>query len=135
MQLAGVVETCLYVDDLAAAGRFYADVLDMKLVSQQEDRHVFFQCGQQMVLLFNAQESNKPGDELPPHGMQGAGHVAFSAPLDMLDRWKEHLTKHDVPIELDYTWPHGGRSLYFRDPAGNSLEITTPTIWGLPEAE
>jgi catechol 2,3-dioxygenase-like lactoylglutathione lyase family enzyme len=29
--------------------------------------------------------------------------------------------------------PRGGRSFYFRDPAGNSLELATPRIWGLPE--
>jgi catechol 2,3-dioxygenase-like lactoylglutathione lyase family enzyme len=133
MQLAGVVETCLYVDDLPRAERFYSQVLGMDFVSRHEGRHVFFRCAQQMVLLFDAEQSNLPGEELPPHGTRGAGHVAFAAPLAMLSQWKTHLSRHDVPIELDFQWPHGGRSLYFRDPAGNSLEITTPTIWGLPE--
>lgn len=26
----------------------------------------------------------------------------------------------------------GGKSIYFRDPAGNSVELVTPGIWGLP---
>jgi catechol 2,3-dioxygenase-like lactoylglutathione lyase family enzyme len=86
-----------------------------------------------MLLLFNATESGRPGEELPPHGCRGAGHVAFSARLDELAGWMTTLRQHSVEIELDYQWPHGGRSLYFRDPAGNSLEITTPTIWRLPE--
>jgi hypothetical protein len=38
-----------------------------------------------------------------------------------------------VAIEHEATWPRGGRSFYFRDPAGNSLELATPRIWGLPE--
>ncbi|MGN6582964.1 MAG: glyoxalase/bleomycin resistance/extradiol dioxygenase family protein, partial [Rhizobiaceae bacterium] len=25
----------------------------------------------------------------------------------------------------------GGRSIYFRDPAGNSIEFAEPRIWGL----
>ena len=36
-----------------------------------------------------------------------------------------------VEIEVDYLWPGGGRSIYFRDPAGNSLEFAEPSIWGL----
>ena len=27
----------------------------------------------------------------------------------------------------------GRQSVYFRDPSGNSLEITSPVIWGIPE--
>ena len=26
-------------------------------------------------------------------------------------------------------WPNGARSLYFRDPAGNSVEIAEPRLW------
>ena len=36
-----------------------------------------------------------------------------------------------VTIEADFDWPDGGRSIYFRDPAGNCLEFAEPRIWGL----
>jgi hypothetical protein len=36
-----------------------------------------------------------------------------------------------VEIESDFLWPSGGRSIYFRDPAGNCLEFADPRIWGL----
>jgi hypothetical protein len=36
-----------------------------------------------------------------------------------------------VAIEADYLWPSGGRSLYFRDSAGNCLEFAEPKIWNL----
>jgi hypothetical protein len=36
-----------------------------------------------------------------------------------------------VAIEADFEWPKGGRSIYFRDPAGNSVEFAEPRIWGL----
>jgi hypothetical protein len=36
-----------------------------------------------------------------------------------------------VAIEADFEWPKGGRSIYFRDPAGNCLEFAEPKIWGL----
>ena len=37
----------------------------------------------------------------------------------------------DIAIEADFTWPGGGRSIYFRDPAGNCLELAEPAIWKL----
>jgi len=37
-----------------------------------------------------------------------------------------------VPIESEVRWPRGGRSLYVRDPAGNSVEIASPALWGFP---
>jgi catechol 2,3-dioxygenase-like lactoylglutathione lyase family enzyme len=39
-----------------------------------------------------------------------------------------------VAIEQIVDWPTGGRSVYFRDPAGNSLELTSPSIWGIQDA-
>jgi catechol 2,3-dioxygenase-like lactoylglutathione lyase family enzyme len=26
-------------------------------------------------------------------------------------------------------WPRGGRSVYFRDPDGHSVELATPGLW------
>jgi len=134
-KLSGVVETCLYVDDLDRAADFYGNLLGMLLIDRQEGRHVFFRCGTSMVLLFIAAESSRDGDDLPPHGCHGEGHAAFAVRSEEIAPWKGYLEQQNVEIELDYQWPHGGRSLYFRDPAGNSLEITTPAIWGLPEPE
>jgi catechol 2,3-dioxygenase-like lactoylglutathione lyase family enzyme len=49
--------------------------------------------------------------------------------------WQEHLQRQGVTIEAQVTWPRGGHSIYFRDPAGNSVELTTPSTWGLQPAE
>ena len=126
-----VLETCLCVDDLATAERFYSQVLGLAFHSRQEGRHVFFRCGRGMLLLFNPDQSSQPG-EIPPHGTHGAGHVAFAAQESELPAWRKHLEAHGVPIERLHSWPGGGHSLYFRDPAGNSLELATPTIWAPP---
>jgi catechol 2,3-dioxygenase-like lactoylglutathione lyase family enzyme len=85
-----------------------------------------------MFLLFDPRESSQPGD-IPSHGTTGAGHVCFAAQEAELDAWKGRLERHGISIERDYRWPGGGRSLYFRDPDGNCIEIATPRIWGLPE--
>jgi catechol 2,3-dioxygenase-like lactoylglutathione lyase family enzyme len=137
MQATKVLETCLYVDDLDRAERFYTDVLGLEFVSRQIGRHAFFRCGQAMVLLFNPlasrEVSDVAGSAIPQHGAFGAGHVAFAASEPDLSTWKSHLESHGVAIEQVIDWPGGGRSLYFRDPAGNSLEFASPRIWGLAE--
>ncbi|MDQ3546548.1 MAG: glyoxalase/bleomycin resistance/extradiol dioxygenase family protein, partial [Verrucomicrobiota bacterium] len=43
--------------------------------------------------------------------------------------WRERLQEAGVAIESEVEWPEGGRSLYFRDPAGNSVELAPPTLW------
>jgi len=133
MQAQHILETSLYVDDLARAERFYVEVLGLVLVGKQEGRHVFLRCGERMLLLFNPLGSRESSDQFPPHGAFGPGHVAFGVGERSLERWTAWLAEHDVAIERVIDWPQGGRSLYFRDPAGNSLELTTPRIWGIAE--
>jgi catechol 2,3-dioxygenase-like lactoylglutathione lyase family enzyme len=88
-----------------------------------------------MFLLFNAEESRLPQGGFPTHGAQGAGHVCFACREDEIDAWHEHLRSMGVGIERVHHWPCGARSLYFRDPAGNSVELASPRIWGLPEID
>lgn len=40
MHLTGILETCLYVDDLDAADAFYRDVLGLEFVGREENRHI-----------------------------------------------------------------------------------------------
>ena len=132
MQLNRVLETCLYVDDVDAAQDFYTRVLGLELESRAGERHVFFRCGNAMFLLFNPASTEQPGGMVPPHGATGAGHVAFAVNTDEIAAWRERLSSEGLAIEAEVTWPGGGQSLYFRDPAGNSIELTTPAIWKLP---
>ena len=134
MKVTQVLETCLYVDDLARAEIFYTEVLGLAVESRQDGRHVFLRCGQRMLLLFNPLASRESDGHFPPHGSFGSGHVAFGVHEAALDAWSAQLRESGVPIEPVIDWPGGGRSLYFRDPAGNSLELATPRIWGISEA-
>jgi catechol 2,3-dioxygenase-like lactoylglutathione lyase family enzyme len=84
-----------------------------------------------MFLIFNPEETKIPDQLVPSHGSYGEGHVAFSVPEEELSSWLIHLEKNGVEIEADVQWPQGGRSLYFRDPGNNSIELTSPSIWGL----
>ncbi len=130
--IRAIVEAAIYCSDLGAAERFYTDVLGLTLLGKEAGRHVFFQVGQQQVLLVFCPETTLKGDHLPAHGARGPGHVALGVPPEDLDEWRKRLASHGVQIEHEQTWERGGRSLYFRDPAGNSVELVTPGVWGLP---
>ncbi len=129
MKVNQILETCLYVDDLDAAGDFYTRVLGLKVYSRSENRHLFFRCGNQMLLLFNPKETSKTS-QAPAHGATGPGHVAFQIDASEISAWRNHLKQNDVEIESEVDWPKGGYSIYFRDPAGNCMELASVGIWG-----
>jgi catechol 2,3-dioxygenase-like lactoylglutathione lyase family enzyme len=135
LRVRAVLETCLYAEDLPLAADFYERVLRLEAFSRVEGRHVFFRCGAAVVLLFDPAQTSAAGGDVPPHGAYGEGHVAFGVPAAELPAWRAHLIAHGVEVEKEVTWPSGGTSLYLRDPAGNSVELTTPTIWSIPEDE
>ena len=136
-----VLETGVYVDDLDAARRFYQDLLGLTLISQEPGRHLFFRCGPSLFLVFNPDESahDSPGPEgggtIPGHGTRGPGHMAFAISPQTVPVWLDRLEHHGVPIESRVIKPDGrGESIYFRDPAGNSIELATPSIWNIDPA-
>lgn len=134
--LDGVLEAAIYVDDLDAAEGFYAGLLGLEVVLRKPQRHVFFRCGGTIVLAFRpeftrAQKAESPLP-VPPHGAEGAGHICFAAKGPALERWAAHLIAAGVKIEADFRWPNDARSIYVRDPAGNSVEFAEPRLWETP---
>ncbi len=130
-----ILETVLYAEDLDAVEDFYTRVLGLEVYAKSPGRQVFFKMAGQMLLIFNPEATAippKPDAKLPvpPHGAHGEGHVCFYASGDEIERWKARLEAVGVAIEADFRWPSGGRSIYFRDPAGNCLEFAEPNIWG-----
>ena len=134
----GLLETCLYAEDLDAAERFYTRVLGLTVARREGTRHVFLRAAGGMLLIFNPFESAAPPPEgaipVPPHGAHGPGHVCFSAGRQGIEGWRARLAAAGVGLEREVEWPHGPVSLYFRDPAGNSLEIAEPALWGFGAA-
>ncbi|MDF2388939.1 VOC family protein [Nostoc ellipsosporum NOK] len=132
---SAILESALYVTDLNAAEHFYRDIIGLDLLGKVEGRHLFFRCGQGVLLVFNAEATKIPPApdarlKVPPHGAVGEGHLCFAATADELAGWKAHLVAKKIVIESEFEWPQGGRSLYIRDPSGNSIEFAEPRIWG-----
>lgn len=135
MKPEGILETVLYAPNLQAVENFYRDILAMEPFSKQAGRQLFYRCGNQVLLIFDPDTTRhppKPGAlPVPPHGATGEGHVCFRASAPDIEAWRQRLVQSGVEIESDFVWPSGGRSIYFRDPAGNCLEFAEPKIWGL----
>jgi catechol 2,3-dioxygenase-like lactoylglutathione lyase family enzyme len=129
MQVTHIFETIIYADDLAAAERFYSDVLGLEVFSRSATV-VSFRLAGGVLLVFDPRRASQPNRGVPSHGAQGPGHLAFAAAPESLEQWRAHLAAHDIAIEMEVNWEQGGTSLYFRDPAGNSLELAPPTLWG-----
>lgn len=127
-ELSRILETVLYAVDMDAAEKFYSDVLELPLLTKEPGRSLVYTVGPDMLLIFYAPESLKKTN-LPAHGASGPGHVAFEIDENEYETWKEHLTGRKVVIEKEVTWKSSARSLYFRDPSGNVLEIATPGVW------
>ena len=130
-----VLESALYAENLEETAAFYEEVLGLDRFVEVPGRHVFFRAGEGVLLLFNPVATKLPPRDprmpVPPHGASGQGHVCFAANSAEIDQWIARLGGARVEVEADFEWPQGGRSIYFRDPAGNSLEFAEPRIWGL----
>jgi catechol 2,3-dioxygenase-like lactoylglutathione lyase family enzyme len=121
-----VYESGVYASDLGAARAFYRDVLGMREVEEG----VFRLDDDGVLLLFDPELSSQSGRVVPSHGPAGAIHVAFAVGEGELDAWRERLAQHGVEFEQEQQWERGGaRSLYVRDPAGNSVELVAGDLW------
>ena len=137
----GTLESALYADDLDAATDFWEGVMGLTAFQTAPGRHVFFRVTDgpppQVLLVFRADATARPPSPdarlpVPPHGTSGPGHFCLAVAPDQMDRWRAHLERAGIAIEAAFTWPGGGRSIYVRDPAGNSIELADPAIWASP---
>lgn len=130
MRIDRLLETAIYGPDLEALERFYVGLLGLEPVARTPGRNSVLRCGAAALILFDPAASGTPGGLFPPHDGPGRGHIAFSIPLGDFVAWRAKLAAAGVAIEQEVEWPDGHRSLYFRDPAGNSVELAPPTLWG-----
>ena len=129
LPVRGLLELAIYGPDLNALEHFYRELFGLEVIARAADRLVALRCGHATLLLFNPAVTRVPGP-IPEHGADGAGHVAFVIEDAERPAWRARLERLGVPIEKEIAWQEGGASIYLRDPAGNSVELAPPTIWG-----
>jgi catechol 2,3-dioxygenase-like lactoylglutathione lyase family enzyme len=123
-------ETVLYAEDLVGATAFYAEVVGLRPVLGPTATLAALRLeGGGLLLLFDPAEAAVEGRDVPSHGARGPGHVAFSVDDAGLAAILGRCREQQIGIERELTWPRGGRSVYVRDPAGNSVEFIVGEIW------
>jgi len=135
MNVTGVLEYGVYVDDVPRSVEFYRRIFGFEQL-QGDDRFCALSvAGRQVFLIFKKggtlQPMPLPGGVLPPHDGSGQLHFAFSIPEADLAAWEQRLGENGIAIESRVTWPRGGRSIYFRDPDGHLVELITPGCWAI----
>jgi len=125
----GLLESSLYVQDVAASARFYARIFGFQMVTDFGERGCAMQAGEHQVLLLF-----KKGGSLSitsPHDGDGELHIAFAIPASELARWEAWLEENGIAIEEKRKWDLGGQSIYFRDPDRHLVEIASPGVWSI----
>lgn len=129
MKADRIFETVLYADDLNAAKSFYSDVLGLSLYRESE-YFLVYRLDSSALLIFDPKLSAEVGRPVPSHGAKGQGHIAFAASDNRIEAWRKYFLSKGIPIDEVVKWSEGGKSVYVRDPAGNSIEFAPSTLWG-----
>jgi catechol 2,3-dioxygenase-like lactoylglutathione lyase family enzyme len=128
-----IVETCIYSPDLKIMKDFYVNRLGLDLISEEERRHVFLKAGKSMLLVFNPENTSlATNNTFPTHGActsPSSIHFALEIEQAGYEAAKNLLVQNKIAIEKEMSWGSGGKSIYFRDPAGNLVEIVTKGQW------
>jgi len=134
-RITGIIESALYVADMARSVDFYVRTLGLTPTSEPTGRLCALEVTAcQVLLLFKRGASTE--DKITPTGTipgtDGAGplHVTFGIAEGDLQKWRDHL--HGLGVEtVPKTWPEGGESLYFRDLDGHVVELKTSNWHGV----
>ena len=133
--VTAVLETCLYLEDLDRASRFYETLFGWKLMDGDQRIRAYGVAPGSVLLLFKrgatAKPVSTPGGVIPGHDGVSGGHIAFSIPATDWDAWLDRLEERGIKVEQIVRWPRGGQSLYFRDPEQNLVELATPGLWAV----
>ncbi len=131
--LSGLLETALYVNDMERSVRFFADVLELKVMLRGDRLTAFDAGGASVLLVFRRGSSTEDmqgeGGVVPGHDGSGPLHMAFAIPETSYDDWLARLGSSGTKLRGEMRWAGGGRSIYFEDPDGHVLELATPGLW------
>jgi catechol-2,3-dioxygenase len=132
MKINKIIETCIYTSNLEEMKNFYINYLGLDLVSEEKGRHVFLKVGKNMLLIFNPENTlTNLNNIFPKHGAMTPPsiiHFAFEIKKEDYDNWKRLLKTNNIDIEKELEI-RNSKSIYFRDPSGNIVELITENFW------
>jgi catechol 2,3-dioxygenase-like lactoylglutathione lyase family enzyme len=135
MPILGVLETAIYVRDMAGAVEFYDRLFGFATLDRTDEFCAYNVGGRSVFLLFLQGSTSAArvlsGGTIPAHGGDSPTHFAFAIPAADLPAWEQRLAAAEITIEGRVTWDRGGQSIYFRDPDNNLLELATPGVWAI----
>jgi catechol-2,3-dioxygenase len=119
MNLHSLDYVILLCEDLASMMAFYHEILGFPIERDWED-WIEMRAG---AVLLTLRKRGRPYDG--PSTSSSAGvQLAFQVTPDEVGAWHNELLQKQVEIlEPPRDWGYGHRTLFFRDPAGNILEI------------
>jgi catechol 2,3-dioxygenase-like lactoylglutathione lyase family enzyme len=126
---AGILESSLYVTDVAASIRFFEKIFGFQVISDFGGRGCAMNAGTRQVLLLFKKGASR--DIQSPHDGDGELHIAFAIAAADLANWENWLAENGIAVEEKRTWERGGCSLYFRDPDRHLIEVATPGVWSI----
>jgi catechol 2,3-dioxygenase-like lactoylglutathione lyase family enzyme len=125
----GILETSLYVTDVARSARFYEKIFGFRVIRDFGGRGCAMQAGNRQVLLLFKKGGSRATPT--PHDGDGELHLAFAISAAELASWEAWLAENGIAVEEKHTWELGGQSLYFRDPDRHLIELATPGVWSI----
>ena len=125
--LEGLDHVALAVTDVEESAKWYIEVLgfERRYQGMWGGIPVFVACGNTAIALFpKAENSHDPSG---PRKKLNMLHLAFRANRNNFVAAQQDLKLRGI---LFHFQDHEvSESIYFRDPAGNSLELATPDMW------
>ena len=113
--------TVILVRDMAAMRAFYGDILRFSLLRELSPGWIEYQIGGNILALSRPHRTAK--DAPTPAGCASL-QLAFQVAAPDVDRCADELLRHGVDLlEPPTDQPFGHRTLFFRDPDGNLLEV------------
>lgn len=113
--------TVIFVRDMAAMRRFYEDVLALSLLRELSPGWIEYGLGSNTLAL--ARPSRTAADAPTPSGSASL-QLAFKVSTTDVDACADELVRRGVALLSPPTnQSFGHRTLFFRDPDGNLLEI------------
>ena len=123
IEIEGIDHVALSVRDVEHSAQWYIDVLgfERRFPGMWGGVPVFIGKGTTALALFPAKSSDE--SMATSHGGPGMLHLAFRANRENFRAAQQELKKHGIEFEFqDHEIAH---SIYFLDPDGHQLEITT----------